>query len=73
MFRLLGDHPGSDISVSAASNLAGVPLIQARQALGELTRSNLLSERAQDRFACHDLLRAYAVERAGAEDEVGGP
>src|SRR5216683_2389006 len=36
MFRLLGVHPGPDISAPAAASLAGFTRDQARQALGEL-------------------------------------
>jgi DNA-binding SARP family transcriptional activator/tetratricopeptide (TPR) repeat protein len=68
MFRLLGVHPGPDITVPAAASLAGVPLRQARQALAELTRAHLITEHAPGRYSCHDLLRAYAAEQAHAED-----
>jgi DNA-binding SARP family transcriptional activator/Tfp pilus assembly protein PilF len=68
MFRLLGLHPGPDISVPAAASLAGVPPVQARRALGELARVHLLTEPAPGRFALHDLLRDYAAEQAAARD-----
>jgi DNA-binding SARP family transcriptional activator/tetratricopeptide (TPR) repeat protein len=68
VFRLLGVHPGPDITAPAAASLAGIPLGQARQALGQLTRASLLTEHSPGRFAFHDLLRAYAAELAGAED-----
>jgi len=64
MFRLLGLHPGPDISLRAAASLAGIPVRQATEALGELTRANLLNEHAPGRFAFHDLLRAYAAAQA---------
>jgi len=64
MFRLLGLHPGPDISAAAAASLAGVPLAQARVALRDLTRASLLMEVVPGRFAFHDLLRAYAAEQA---------
>ncbi|HXT93215.1 MAG TPA: helix-turn-helix transcriptional regulator, partial [Trebonia sp.] len=60
MFRLLGLHPGPDISAAAAASLAGVPKAQARVALRDLTRASLLMEVVPGRFAFHDLLRAYA-------------
>jgi transcriptional regulator with XRE-family HTH domain/tetratricopeptide (TPR) repeat protein len=63
MFRLLGLHPGPDISPDAAASLAAVPPEQANTLLAELTGSNLLSA-TRDRFALHDLLRAYAAEQA---------
>jgi DNA-binding SARP family transcriptional activator len=68
MFRLLGVHPGPDISAPAAASVAGVPPGQARQALAELARSNLITEHAAGRYAFHDLLRAYAAEQAASHD-----
>jgi DNA-binding SARP family transcriptional activator/tetratricopeptide (TPR) repeat protein len=68
MFRLLGLHPGPDISAAAATSLAGTDLVQARQALAELTRAHLLTEHAPGRYAFHDLLRAYAAGQARAAD-----
>jgi len=70
MFRLLGVHPGPDVSAPAAASLTGTPLAQARAALAELTRASLLAEDTAGRFVFHDLLRAYAAERAAdGEDE----
>lgn len=39
MFRLLGRHPGPDVSAAAAASLAGVPLREARLLLNELVRA----------------------------------
>jgi transcriptional regulator with XRE-family HTH domain/tetratricopeptide (TPR) repeat protein len=64
MFRLLGLHPGPDISVAAAASLAAVGEPEARRLLAELARSHLISERVPSRYAFHDLLRAYAAEQA---------
>ena len=64
VFRLLGVHPGPDISAAAAASLAGIPVSQVRDTLGELTGAHLLTEPAPDRFALHDLLRAYAAEQS---------
>jgi DNA-binding SARP family transcriptional activator len=68
LFRLLGLHPGPDISVPAAASLASVTPQRARVLLAELTSAHLLSEHAPGRYACHDLLRAYAAEQAGMVD-----
>jgi tetratricopeptide (TPR) repeat protein len=70
MFRLLGLHPGPDISAAAAASLAGVREPQARVALRDLTRASLLMEVAPGRFAFHDLLRAYAAEQPTPAAEV---
>jgi DNA-binding SARP family transcriptional activator/tetratricopeptide (TPR) repeat protein len=64
MFRLVGIHPGPDISARAAASLAGLPEQQAGRALAELVRANMLAEHAAERYSCHDLLRAYAAEQA---------
>ena len=68
MFRLLGLHPGPDISVPAAASLAGTDDSLARRMLGELTRTHLLTEHVPGRFAFHDLLRAYAADQAHTHD-----
>jgi DNA-binding SARP family transcriptional activator/tetratricopeptide (TPR) repeat protein len=68
MFRLLGLHPGPDISAAAAASLAGTAVPTARSALTELTRASLLTEDKSGRFGCHELLRAYAAERAAADE-----
>lgn len=64
MFRLLGEHPGADVSARAAASLAGVPLRRARDLLGELVRTHLVEEHVPNRYAMHDLLRAYAREES---------
>jgi tetratricopeptide (TPR) repeat protein len=68
MFRLIGLHPGPDISAHAAASLAGVPISKVRHLLAELARTNLLTEHRPGRYACHDLLSAYAAEQADASD-----
>ena len=67
MFRLLGLHPGPDISLAAAASLAAAPLSRARVPLDELTQAHLLAEHIPGRYTCHDLLRAYAAEQALAD------
>jgi len=62
LFRLLGLHPGPDISTPAAASLAGRPVPGVRAALAELAQANLVVEHSTGRYALHDLLRAYAVE-----------
>ena len=72
MFRLLGVHPGPDISADAAASMAGLPLPAARRDLDELTSAHLLAEHREGRFSFHDLLRAYAAERAAGEECEAG-
>jgi DNA-binding SARP family transcriptional activator len=64
MFRLLGLHPGPDITVPAAASLAGIPEAEARAVLRELARAHLIAEHVPGRYAFHDLLRAYAGAEA---------
>jgi tetratricopeptide (TPR) repeat protein/transcriptional regulator with XRE-family HTH domain len=68
LFRLLGLHPGPDLAEAAAASLAGDPLDQVRPLLAELVRAHLLTTSGPDRFAFHDLLRAYAAEHAADAD-----
>jgi tetratricopeptide (TPR) repeat protein len=64
MFRLLGLHPGPDITAPAAASLAAASEPAARGLLRELSRDCLITEHVPGRYACHDLLRAYAADRA---------
>jgi tetratricopeptide (TPR) repeat protein/transcriptional regulator with XRE-family HTH domain len=72
MFRLLGIHPGPDISAAAAASLAGRAQPQARALLRELVRMHLIAEHVPGRYAFHDLLRAYAAEQAHHTDSDTG-
>jgi tetratricopeptide (TPR) repeat protein/DNA-binding XRE family transcriptional regulator len=68
MFRLLGLHPGPDITAPAAASLAAVDEPGAGRLLAQLTRAHLLAEHAPGRYALHDLLRAYAADQARDTD-----
>jgi tetratricopeptide (TPR) repeat protein len=67
-FRLLGLHPGPDLTVPAAASLTAAARPAIGQTLRELTAANLLTEHPPGRYAFHDLLRAYAAELAQAVD-----
>jgi tetratricopeptide (TPR) repeat protein len=69
LFRLLGLHPGPDLTAGAAAALAGLPAGAPVPQLAELTRLHLLTEHAPGRYAFHDLLRAYAAELARSAEE----
>ncbi len=71
MFRLLGLHPGPDITVPAAASLAGTAEADTRRLLRELARAHLIAEHVPGRYAFHDLLRAYAASQARATDSSG--
>lgn len=68
LLRLLGVHPGPDISIPAAAALAASTSDDASRQLGVLADAHMLRETAVDRYQFHDLLRTYAAERA-TEDE----
>lgn len=70
-FRLLGLHPGADISTTAAAALFGATPDRARRMLNSLVAFNVVERSARDRYHLLDLLREYAAERV-AEDESGG-
>ncbi len=69
MFRLLGVHPGPDITVPATAALLHIDQAGAHTGLGTLAIANLVDEQAPGRFVLHDLLRDYAAEQA-AEHET---
>jgi DNA-binding SARP family transcriptional activator/tetratricopeptide (TPR) repeat protein len=68
LFRLMAAHPGPDISIPAAVSLSGTAEQLVRIGLSKLVSSNLLTEVSPERYAFHDLLRAYATELLDAGD-----
>ncbi len=68
MFRLLGIHPGPDITPAAAASLAAIDPPAAHTRLRELAQHHLLTEHAPGRYTFHDLLRTYAAEQAHTTD-----
>lgn len=65
-FRLLGLHPGPDLTAPAAASLTATEPGEAAEALRELADANLIEEHRPGRFTMHDLLRAYAAEQLEA-------
>ena len=68
LFRLLGLHPGPDISAPAAASLAARPLGEVREMLAGMAGANLVVEHLPGRYTFHDLLRAYAADTATRTD-----
>ena len=68
LFRLLGLHPGPDISTLAAASLAGLSEYDTGHLLTKLTQAYLVKQRSPGRYQFHDLLRAYASEQARIEE-----
>ncbi|WP_165968932.1 BTAD domain-containing putative transcriptional regulator [Actinomadura sp. KC06] len=69
-FRLLSVHPGPDVGRGGAAALIGTDGPGARLLLDKLTGAHLLQETSHDRYRFHDLLRAYAVDRAHEDESV---
>ncbi|MFI5843738.1 ATP-binding protein [Catenuloplanes sp. NPDC051500] len=69
LFRLLGIHPGPDISVAAVASLAGVDPAHAERLVRELIRAHLITPHGPGRYVVHDLLHAFAAERAQQVDD----
>jgi len=72
LFRLLGVHPGPDITAPAAAALLGTGHDGARAALDALAMANLAAEHGPGRYCLHDLLRAYAAEQAAGHEPAAG-
>lgn len=68
MFRLLAAQPGPDFTIAAAASILAVSPARVRTLAAELTRADLITERAPGRYSYHDLLRAYAAELATQVD-----
>jgi tetratricopeptide (TPR) repeat protein/DNA-binding SARP family transcriptional activator len=68
LFRLLGLVPGPDITADAAAALADTTPDHAEPLLKLVASAHLIDEHAPGRFAFHDLLRLYAVDRVTADD-----
>lgn len=68
LFRLLGLHPGPEFSTWAAGALADEKPGRVRHLLDVLVGAHLLEHNAPDRYAFHDLLRAYATDQAHNEE-----
>jgi DNA-binding SARP family transcriptional activator/tetratricopeptide (TPR) repeat protein len=71
-FRMLGVWQGPSIELHAAAALIGAPEERVTDALEVLVDAHLLECPAPDRYRLHDLLRAYAAERAQADEAPAG-
>jgi tetratricopeptide (TPR) repeat protein len=68
--RLLGCNPGHDADGYAVAALAGVDLATARDHLERLAHEHLLRTSVAGRYVLHDLVRAFAADRAREEDSA---
>jgi len=64
IFRCFGLLPGHDFEIYSMAAIKDFTLAATRKAVDELTAAHLLTEQRPGRFGSHDLLRAYARERA---------
>jgi DNA-binding SARP family transcriptional activator/tetratricopeptide (TPR) repeat protein len=68
LLRLLGVHPGLDITAPAAASLLATSLSAVRPLLAELVQVSLLVERPPGRYTAHDLVRAYSIELSQTDE-----
>ncbi|GAA3093107.1 AfsR/SARP family transcriptional regulator [Streptosporangium carneum] len=68
VFRRLGLHPCREATVVVAAVLGDVTVAQAQEVVDVLLRHHLLQEVRPARYRFHDLIRAYARERAWRDD-----
>lgn len=69
LFRLLGQHPGDDVTPASAAALADVSPAEAEAGLELLLDEHLLDQIAPGRYRLHDYLRAYAKHRCQQDDD----
>ncbi|HEX4814153.1 MAG TPA: tetratricopeptide repeat protein [Nonomuraea sp.] len=69
-YRLLGLHPGTDITAQAAGALLDTSAAHAATLLDHLLESHLLQEPAPNRFHLHDLIRAHAAHLATVHESA---
>lgn len=70
LFRLLGLHPGPDLTAPAAASLAALSPDHCVAALAELVGAHLADEPVRGRYTLHDLLRAYTAELVELDTET---
>ncbi|MFI0820735.1 AfsR/SARP family transcriptional regulator [Streptomyces sp. NPDC021098] len=68
LFRRLALHTGPDITLRAATALAGPEAARIRRVVEELQDSHLLEEPVHDRYRFHDLGRAFGLQICAREE-----
>ncbi len=64
VLQVIAIHPGPSVGLDVAVFLSGLPEPTALDAVDELLRGSLLNPLEGNRFGLHDLVRAFALERA---------
>lgn len=70
LFRIIGLHPSTEMSFTSLVAMAGQSEGSVNASVSRLLAASLIEEKSPGRYRIHDLLRAYAIERAHAEDEM---
>ncbi|MER5427082.1 AfsR/SARP family transcriptional regulator [Streptosporangium roseum] len=68
IFRLMGLHPGPDISIDAIAALAGLSEEKTSRLVDALINAHLAYREDGHRISMHDLISAYAHDRSESED-----
>lgn len=68
-FRLVGRHPGLDLDVHDCAALLACPATAAARLLDALGQAHLVHSDGRGRHTQHDLLRAYARDITGHDDD----
>ncbi|WP_431977490.1 BTAD domain-containing putative transcriptional regulator [Micromonospora haikouensis] len=68
LFRLLSLRPDREVGLPAVASLAGLPVRQCRDLVGELVHTGLLTRAGPGRYRSHDLIHAYARELCHEHD-----
>ncbi|WP_223189082.1 AfsR/SARP family transcriptional regulator [Streptomyces sp. TRM68416] len=69
-FRLLGQHPGTEIDVWSAAALTGTSVQEAEDLLEGLLDAHMMQQHALGLYSFHDLVRSFARSLPG--DDAGG-
>ncbi|MER6380853.1 BTAD domain-containing putative transcriptional regulator [Streptomyces sp. NPDC001127] len=72
-FRLLGQHPGTEIDVWSAAALAGTTVQEAEDLLEHLLDAHMLQQHTLGLYSFHDLVRSFARSLPGDDTENGAP
>ena len=70
LFRMLGLHPGTGLDSGAAAALVGASRPQVEPILEALAHAYLVERRGAHHYRLHDLVHAYAAERALEEPDA---
>jgi hypothetical protein len=72
VLQVIAIHPGPTIDLDVVVFLSGLTERTTHDAIDELLRGNLLDPLPDNRYGLHDLVRAFALERAAEERSEPG-